>query len=126
MSVAYVDSSCIVAIALGERGAAALARRLGSFDELVTSNLLEAEVQGALARERVERHDAIFSSLAWILPDRPLSVEISRVLDAGYLRGTDCWHLATALFIADAPSSMSFLTLDAKQAKVASTLGFRK
>ena len=34
MKVAYVDTSCLVAIAFGERGTAALARRLAGFDEV--------------------------------------------------------------------------------------------
>jgi predicted nucleic acid-binding protein len=124
MRVAYVDSSCIVAIALGERGATAMARRLDAFDEIVSSNLLEAEVRGAIIREKVVATDELFASLAWILPDRPLGAEIARVLGAGYVRGADCWHLATALYLAEEPGTIAFLTLDARQAKVASILGF--
>ena len=48
--VAYVDTSCVVAIAFAERGAASLARRLRNFDEIVASDLLEAELRSAFVR----------------------------------------------------------------------------
>jgi hypothetical protein len=35
MRVAYVDTSCLVAIAFGEKGGRAIGRRLKEFDELV-------------------------------------------------------------------------------------------
>jgi uncharacterized protein with PIN domain len=125
MNVAYVDSSCIVAIAFGERGATATARRLREFDQLVASNLLEAELRAAFARQREDLDPSIVATLAWIVPERALSQEIERVLRTGYIRGADCWHLATALYIAENPGEITFLTLDAKQAAVAATLGFR-
>ncbi len=124
MTTAYVDSSCILAIAFGERGAAAMERRLHSFDQLTSSNLLEAEVFAAFAREGLEPDAPVLSPVAWIVPERPLHAEIARVLEAGYVRGADCWHLATALYLADDPAKLSFLTLDTRQAKVAAALGF--
>lgn len=124
MKVAYVDTSCLVAIAFGERGATALARRLDGFDELVSSNLLEAELRAAFVREAVEPDPALSASLSWIIPDRPLTMEIARVLQAGYLRGADCWHVATALYLAEDPAAISFLTLDERQRAVARALGF--
>lgn len=125
MSVAYVDTSCLVAIAFGEPGAAALSRRLKGFDDLVSSNLLQAELLASFARERVPPPAGLPIMLSWILPDRPLRDEIERVLAAGYVRGADCWHLATALYLAEDPSSMSFLTVDDRQRKVALSLGFK-
>jgi hypothetical protein len=41
------------------------------------------------------------------------------------MRGADCWHLATALYVAPNPSELTFLTLDLAQRKVAKTLGFQ-
>ncbi|HTJ22973.1 MAG TPA: PIN domain-containing protein [Gemmatimonadaceae bacterium] len=124
MSVGYVDTSCLVAIAFGERGATALARRLGRFEELVASNLLEAELRAAFLREQVEGPEALLESVSWISPERPLSAEIARVLSAGYVRGADCWHLATALYVAPEPGELTFVTLDARQREVAAVLGF--
>jgi predicted nucleic acid-binding protein len=124
MSIAYIDTSCIVAVAFAERGATATERRMREFDELVSSNFLEAELRSAFARERVEFAANTISSMSWLIPDRPLTDEIARVLQAGYVRGADCWHLASALYLAPEPSAMTFLTLDEPQRKVAKQLGF--
>lgn len=124
MRVAYVDTSCLVAIAFGERGSPALARRLAGFDELVSANLLEAELRSAFAREGVEPDIAMLTAVSWIIPDRPLHAEVEQVLQTGYLRGADCWHVATALYLAGEPAAISFLTLDERQGDVARALGF--
>ena len=122
--VAYVDTSCLVAIGFGERGSKALQDRLATFDMLIASNLLEAELRSAFTREKVDAGSESLTAISWILPDRPLHAEITRVLATGYLRGADCWHLATALYFANDPSEIVFLTLDGKQAVVARALGF--
>lgn len=124
MKVAYIDTSCLVALAFGERGATALARRLRTFDELVSSNLLEAELRGVFAREEVAFLDDLIAPLTWILPDRPLGAELQFALIAGYLRGADLWHVATALYLAEDPGDLTFLTLDQRQRDVAGSLGF--
>lgn len=124
MKIAYVDSSCLVAIAFGEAGASALKRRLKAFDELLASNLLEAEFLAAFARERVVAPVDLPVAISWVLPDRPLHGEIARVLAAGHVRGADCWHLATALYLSEHPSEVSFLTADERQGAVARKLGF--
>ena len=125
MKLAYVDTSCLVAVAFGEPGAAALARRLGRFDVLAASDLLEAELRSAFVREGVEPEPALVSGFSWVVPDRPLHAEIARVLAAGYVRGADCWHLASALYLAEDPAAISFVPRDGRQAAVAKTLGFR-
>jgi uncharacterized protein with PIN domain len=124
LKVAYVDTSCLVAVAFGERGSTALARRLGAFDELVSSNLLEAELRAAFAREARTPDQALLDRFSWIVPDRPLHAEIAAVLAAGYVRGADCWHLATALYLAEDAAAITFLTLDERQLAVAHALGF--
>ena len=125
MARAFVDTSCLVAIALGERGAPAVAARLKRFEELFATNLLEAELRAALIRERVALDPDVLTWLDWIFPDRPLTQEISRVLAAGYLRGPDAWHVACALYMSEDPKEVSFLTLDRTQRAVARRLGFR-
>lgn len=124
MRVAYVDTSCLVSIAFGEPGSAALSRRLHAFDDLVSSNLLEAELLATFARERVEPDPDMLSGISWIMPDRQLNAEIAQVLANGYVRGADCWHLATALYLAQDPPAISFLTLDDRQRSLARGLGF--
>ena len=125
MSVAYVDSSALIAITLDEPGAAGLARHLNACARLVSSNLLEAEMRAALAREHVDFREHVLAGIDWILPDRPLTEELMSVLEAGYLRGADLWHLATALYISPQPGALSVATLDVRQASVAAVLGFR-
>lgn len=124
MSVAYVDTSALVAIAFDESGAAACARRLDSFSRLVSSNLLEAELRAVFAREGHRFAPSLVSGIEWVLPDRPLAREFETALQAGYLRGAELWHVATALYVAPEPRDMAFITLDGRQRTVASALGF--
>ncbi len=124
MTVAYVDTSCMVAIAFGENGAEALARRIEGYSEIVSSNLLEAEFQSALAREEVADDGGLLSGMSWIFPDRRLTAEFQRVLSARQLRGADLWHLATALYLAESPRDIHFLTVDSAQRNAAAVLGF--
>ncbi len=125
MNLAYVDTSCLVAITFDEPGARRLASRLRRFDRLLASNLLEAELRAALVRERVEPQvEGMLSWVTWIFPNRPLTEEFRRVIASGYLRGADLWHLAHALYVSPVPKEMSFLTLDARQKEIAAHLGF--
>ena len=125
MKFAYVDSSCLVAIAFDEVGAGRLAARLRRFDRLFSSNLLEAELRSALVREGVDdQADGLLSWITWVYPNRPLTAEFARITAAGYLKGADLWHLANALFLAPDRKELTFLTLDRRQKEVARNLGF--
>lgn len=124
MRAAYVDSSCLVAIRFDEAGGRAMSKRLESLDRIFSSNLLEAEFLAALAREHAEDDNGLLDRLTWILPTRRLGAEITRILRAGYLRGPDLWHLATALYLVEEPAELPFITLDARQREVAAVLGF--
>ena len=125
MTAAYVETSCVVAAAFGEKKANAITQRLARFDRVFSSPLLEAELFSTLVREGREVSDAWSAAIEYVIVDRPLSAELTRVLQAGNLRGADCWHLATALYLAPDPSKVSFVTLDASQRRVARSLGFR-
>ena len=125
MKAAYVDTSCLVAIAFDEPERTEVASRLGEHDMLLSSNLLEAEFRAVLARESVDLDEALFSWITWVLPDRPLSAEITRVLGTAYLRGADLWHLSTAIYVTSDSADLTFLTLDQRQREVAEALGFR-
>jgi len=127
MKVAYIDSSCLVAISLGEPGSQDLLVRISRFDQLYSSNVLEMELRSALAREgsygRV-RHFLVWMS--WVFPRRRLTKEVDQILNVGWLKGSDLWHLACALFLQpQIHDPLSFLTLDGKQDEVARSLGFR-
>jgi len=123
---AYIDSSCVVALAFGEPGAERLGEVLRSFEALYSSPLLEAELRSALARERVVEDPArLLQPIGWVHVDRPLTAELRRALAAGYLRGADLWHVACALLLSPEPDDLSFLTLDRQQRATAAELGFR-
>ena len=126
MSAVYVDTSVLVGIAFGEPAAARFALALNRFDRVLSSNLLEAEMRAASDREGTAFEDDVTAGIEWILPIRPLSAEFARALSAGYLRGADLWHIATALYVSPGPESLTFATLDAAQGRVASALGFPK
>ncbi len=124
MSTAYVDSSLLTAIAFQEPGVSDCADRLARFDGLISSNLLEAELRAAFAREAMAFREDTIARIEWVLPDRPLGAELASVLEAGYLRGADLWHVAAALHASPSPGGLAFATLDARQAAVARALGF--
>jgi predicted nucleic acid-binding protein len=124
VGVAYVDTSCLVAVTFEEPGSSEVTALLETHDELLASNLLEAELLSALARERVHEEPPFLSAIGWILPDRPLGPEMRRVLAHGYARGADLLHLATALYLVESPAELPFLTLDQRQRTLASALGF--
>lgn len=121
---AYVDSSCIVAIAMREAGARQIATRLNSFSAVLSNPLLDAEVRSACVRENISLSIIELSIVKFVRVRRPISAEIDRVLAAGYLRGADCLHVATALYLSPDPKQLTFLTLDDKQRAVAKKLGF--
>jgi hypothetical protein len=58
------------------------------------------------------------------MPRRRLTLEIDRILGAGWLKGPDLWHLACALFLRSQIDNLSFLTLDHRQEEIAQSLGF--
>ena len=125
MRAAYIDTSCLVAVAFDEPAAHGIAGQLRDFDQLLASNLLEAEFTTTLIREGVaEGGAALLSWITWVFPNRPLTFEFERITAHGYLRGADLWHLACALFVSSNPQQIAFLTLDRRQAEIAHLLGF--
>ena len=124
MSVAYVDTSIVVALEFEEHGGVESAERMNDFSDLHSSNLLEAEVRAAFAREHRRFDPSILARIQWVFPSRPLAAEMATVLQAGYLRGADLWHVAVALHLARNPADICFLTLDQRQREVAASLGF--
>ena len=125
MSTAYVDTSALLAVAFNQPEGQAIARRLDGFTDILASNLLSAELRSAFARERREFDAHLITGFLWVLPDRPLTAEIEITPEAGYLRGADLLHVATALYAAQATGQMGFVTLDRQQQAVAVALGFQ-
>ena len=124
MKAAYLDTSCLVAIAFGEPDARRVKRAMATYKVRFASNLLEAELKAALARENVAFEPGLLGELDWVQPERPLSPEIDRTLGEGYVRGADLWHLACALYVRPHVPGMAFVTLDRRQKEIAAALGF--
>lgn len=123
MRLAYIDPSCVVAAAFAEASAGAVTEAVSAYDELVSSNLLEAELRSSAARESVALDDEWLAPFSWVLPLRPLTGELRRALAAGYLRGADLWHVACALYVAGDVATLDFLTLDVRQREIATAAG---
>jgi len=124
MKRAFVDTSALVAVALGEENQVELRRVMQEVPDLFAAPLLEAEFRAVLTREGVDDGLGLLGAFRWVLPDRPLSQELDRVFAAGYQRGADAWHLATALYLAEHPADLPLLSLDERQREVAGKLGF--
>lgn len=124
MTIAFVDTSMLLALAFSEPDAEVVRERLARHARLLASPLLDAEFRCACTREGVAA-DELMSALSWVHVPRVLTPEIDRVLANGYLRGADCWHLATALFVSPKPQELVFLTRDSAQREAARKLGFR-
>jgi predicted nucleic acid-binding protein len=114
----------MLALAFKEAGWDDVAARLKSFEILYVCALLEAELRSAHRREGVPVEEAFLAELEVVLATRSLREEFKRVLEAGYVRGADCFHLATALSLTSNPAELTFLTLDKRQRDVAAALGF--
>ena len=125
MPTVYADSSVIVCVAFDEPAAEQSRNRLTEFDSIVSSNLLEAEVRAAFAREGLQFDVSVLHGIDWLIPDQTLANEMTIALSKGYLRGSDLWHMAVALYFFTDPTEVSFLTLDHRQRVVAEALGFR-
>jgi hypothetical protein len=86
-----------------------------------------AETLAAAVRERLDvgMVMTVLDPLSLVLPHRSLDREMREVLAVGYLRGADAWHVACALFLADARrSELAFLSRDVSQRRLARRLGF--
>ncbi len=125
MKTAYVDTSILLAVLLGEPSETKSRKRLAGFDRLLSSAFMEAELRSAFRREEVDEDPAeLWEMITWIHPDRRLTEEMSRALGSGYVRGADLWHLATALYVDPTAEELVFLTLDERQRTIAEQLGF--
>jgi len=125
LKAAYIDTSLLVAVHFAEPHAEKWAAGVLREFQLFSSNLLEAEIRAAYWREQVRFDESALACIHWVLPKRGLRDEFDQVLATGYLRGADMWHVATALYLRERSDDLFFATLDARQARVASALGFR-
>jgi len=67
----------------------------------------------------------MLDAVSLIATSDSLVEECSQVLELGYLRGADLWHLATAIFVAGQHrDELIFISLDDRQRGQAKKLGF--
>ncbi len=85
MSIAYIDTSALAAVAFAEPSGKRVVERLADFPLLISSNLLEAEFCSALAREGFTYSRKWLEVISWVYPDRPLTKEFNKRLDTGNL-----------------------------------------
>ncbi len=112
-------------MAFDESEGAAVASRLHGYSRLLSANLLEAELRAVFAREGLGFRPDLVAPIEWVLPDRPLATELATILETGYLRGADLWHVATALYVAPHSDQLVFVTVDDRQRRVAADVGFQ-
>lgn len=125
MKEAYIDTSLLIGLKF-QKSDTAIVRAVRQY-EFFSSELLIAEVLSFGKRESIAQ-DLLweaFKGLSWIIPDGSLSKECRRVIQVGYVRGADLWHLACACYLSPNPEELAFLTLDEQQRDLAARLGFR-
>jgi predicted nucleic acid-binding protein len=125
---AYLDTSAAIGLLFGEARAQGLARTLKTTDQLLSASLIVAELLGAFHREGrpLAEADPMLDAVSLITTSgSSLVEECAQVLELGYLRGADLWHLASAVFIAGAHrAELLFISLDDRQRAQAKKLGF--
>lgn len=125
-TLAYVDTSCIVAVCFDEKNAKEIKKKLISYDHLFSANLLEAEFLATCSREGVlSAGPPSLERINWVLPPRPLSDEYLLVLKHSHVRGADLYHIACALFLRSELDEIDFVSADVKQLQAATLIGLR-
>ena len=122
-SVAYLDSSALIKLAVEEGESATLRRALHAWPRRVSSRIAVVEVMRAVRRRkqtaeplarRVVAHVALIK-----VDDRVLKAAAQ--LDSPTVRSVDAIHLASALRLGD--SLTAFVSYDARQLEAAASLG---
>lgn len=125
MSWAYIDSSVLIATLLEDHPKPQLDKFWGSAEWFISSYLLQAEVFSAVKREKADMQLAALEikKIGFVRTDS-LAEELMEIFKAGYVRGADAFHLATALWIRGKHKDLKFITLDEKQKEIARYLDF--
>lgn len=123
----YLDSSVVVALLLKEPGSRRFVHVLEGAIDVFSASLLEAEVSATAVREKIPLETArpFIDLTSLVLPDRNLRGEYDRIFKAGFCRGADACHIATALYLDPPARNLTFVTADKNQARIAKVVGFR-
>lgn len=121
---AYLDTSAIVKLIVGEAESDALLTSLERWPDQITSALARVEVHRALWKVRASRAiwrraEQVLAALVLVRIDEPVLTRAESFRDPG-LRAPDAIHLATAMTLGDDPEV--FITYDARLARAAARL----
>jgi len=125
-AVAYIDTSLLIHVRFEDAGRR-VGRRIEAYERLFSAELLLAEMHAFAKREGIDVSavlDAV-AGISWVLPERTVARELARIVEHGYARGADLWHLACACYLSPVTSEIAFLTRDASQRQIAARLGFQ-
>jgi hypothetical protein len=125
VKAAYIDTSLLIGIKF-QKYVSAKTHAIRQY-ELFSSELLIAEMLAFGKRESIEQNliGEALKGLSWVIPEGSIAGECKRVIECGYARGADLWHLACACYLSPNPRELAFLTLDDQQCSLAAQLGFR-
>jgi len=116
MPVAYLDTSVLGRLLLGEPDAPAILRELGSFDLRVASRLMRVELRRLALREDVLADaDQLLAGVALVPLDDDL-LTAAETIPPPTVATLDAIHLATALRLARAGRLDAVFTYDARLA----------
>ena len=128
--MAYVDSSALIPVALGEQPEETRIR-LEQFPILVSSTLLDAELYAASKFEQQVSNPSLAVVIdRWVSPNRRLDEELAAISEIVSLPALPLWHLASAMYFQQRQSltgrqfRLAFITLDEQQESAANELGF--
>jgi predicted nucleic acid-binding protein len=127
MKAVYVDSSVVVSLLFGEIDKLLISKKLSSYDEVLSSNLISAEVLSATRREKIDPNLAlkILRNISIYAPSDDLKDELEKIFSKIYIRGADAYHLAAAMRLDPSGGELEFLTRDKDQQAAARALGFK-
>jgi predicted nucleic acid-binding protein len=114
---AYLDTSALGRVLLGEPDAPALLAVLARFEQHVASRLLRIELQRlALRHDLLDHADQLLSAVALVPMDDPL-LEVAETMPPDSVATLDAIHLATAVRLGAAGVVDSVITYDSRLAE---------
>jgi predicted nucleic acid-binding protein len=116
VAVAYLDTSALGRVLLGEPDRPAILRELGGFELRVASRLMRVELRRlALRHDLLADADQLLSGVALVPLDEDL-LTAAETVPPPTVASLDAIHLATALRLARAGRLDALLTYDARLA----------
>lgn len=116
MPAAYLDTSALGRVLLGEPDAPAILAALGAFDQHVASRLARVELRRlALREDALAAADRLLAGVA-LVPIDDAVLAAAETVEPSTVATLDAIHLATALRLADAAVLDAVVTYDLRLA----------